>query len=82
MPSFSGFVATGTNFADALSGSVVAAMNSRPIILTPPTGIQYEMIEGLKNLEIVDYMILGGPVAVNEKVEKDLWDIMGMMNFF
>jgi hypothetical protein len=27
-------------------------------------------------------MILGGPVAVNEKVEKDLWDIMGMMNFF
>jgi putative cell wall-binding protein len=75
LPNISAFVATGTNFADALSGSVLAAMYGEPIILTRPTGLSEEAKAFFNNNRVIDYTILGGTSAVGPQVENELLEI-------
>ena len=65
------YVATGNNFADSLTGAVLAAKNNSSILL-----VRNSLIDVTKDF-IIDrgvkrISILGGSVAVNEKIEKDL----------
>lgn len=58
------FVATGLNFADALTGSVLAAKQNAPILLTHPTTVSKSVIDVIKSKGIKDFVILGGKVSV------------------
>lgn len=60
------YVATGRGFADALTGSVLAAKNDASIILTEPHRVP-SYVEPLLS-EIGQYTILGGPIAVSAVV--------------
>ncbi|MGM0843730.1 MAG: Ig-like domain-containing protein [Bacillota bacterium] len=65
------FIATGRNFADALTGSVLAAKEKAPVLLVEQNSIP-DPINNLivtKNIPAVD--ILGGSTAVSEFVEKE-----------
>lgn len=66
------FVATGTQFADALTGSVLAANWGGPLLLTPPNELHPEIRDLMMDST---YMatILGGPNAVSAKVEEEIW---------
>jgi putative cell wall-binding protein len=59
-------VATGANFADALSGSVYAAKNDAPIILVKPEEVPSEVSSVLNNFH--DYTVLGGKSAISNDV--------------
>jgi putative cell wall-binding protein len=76
LPGVSSFVATGTNFADALSGSALAALYGEPIVLTRPTGLSEEAKAYFNDYGVVDYTILGGTSAVGSEVENELWNIV------
>lgn len=58
------FVATGLTFADALTGSVLAAKQDAPILLTHPTSVSKSVIDVVKSKGINDFVILGGKVSV------------------
>jgi len=63
------FIATGRNFADALAGSVLAAKEDAPILLTEAN----ELPAGVANLaEDKHVTILGGTSAVSENAIKPL----------
>jgi putative cell wall-binding protein len=70
------FIASGTNFPDALAGSVLAGAYGKPILLTRPTVLSDELIGLLIDQEVLTISILGGPGAVSEQVEQDLLDII------
>ncbi|TYS67182.1 S8 family serine peptidase [Sutcliffiella horikoshii] len=65
------YVATGNNFADALTGSVLAAKNNSSIILVginvPASTLSY-----LENNRMEQITIFGGNAAVNHDVVKEL----------
>lgn len=65
------FIATGLNFADALSGAVLAAKNGSGILLvgnSVPQGLaQYFADKGITGI-----VILGGPAGVGTQLETDL----------
>ncbi|WP_422123940.1 cell wall-binding repeat-containing protein [Planococcus sp. X10-3] len=60
------FIATGTNFPDALAGSVLAAKNDAPILLVKGDTIPEETATQLGSYE--SYAIFGGAGAVGEPV--------------
>lgn len=62
------FIATGTNFPDALAGSVLAAKNNAPILLVKGDTIPEATAKQLANYE--SYAIFGGTGAVGEPVRK------------
>ncbi|MGM0753033.1 MAG: cell wall-binding repeat-containing protein [Bacillota bacterium] len=64
------YVATGANFADALSGSVLAAKDNAPILLVKKDRIPSPM-ESLVN-SYPAFSILGGSNAVSPNVEEEL----------
>ena len=66
-------VASGTNFADALAGSYLAAMKHAPILITKSStmdSVKAYIRENLKSGGTV--YLLGGPVAVGTNMEKGL----------
>lgn len=66
-------VASGLNYADALSGSALAGvLKDSPIILTNPNDLSEEVREYLSNSSIENIYILGGYGAVSERVEKQI----------
>lgn len=58
------FLATGMSFADALTGSVLAAKQGAPLLLTHPTMIPNSVYTVIKNQNINDFIILGGTASV------------------
>ncbi|MBT2581271.1 cell wall-binding repeat-containing protein [Planococcus sp. ISL-109] len=64
------FIATGTNFPDALAGSVLAAKNNAPILLVKGDTIPEATAEQLDMYE--SYVIFGGTGAVGETVREQL----------
>ncbi|WP_347548500.1 cell wall-binding repeat-containing protein [Pseudalkalibacillus hwajinpoensis] len=68
-------LATGLNYADALTGSVLAANMYEPVLLTKKT----ELPEPVRNLfidkETFYFTIFGGPNAVSEDVEDEIWSL-------
>ncbi|MFV9510496.1 S8 family serine peptidase [Tepidibacillus sp. LV47] len=64
------YVATGaeTQFADALTGAVLAAKNLSPMILTMPNQLPNSTRELIDERNILNFDILGGKGAVSDKV--------------
>lgn len=64
------YVATGDNFADALTGSILAAKNNAPILLVQNESIPKATKEMIEEFEISNFTILGGKGAVSEELFK------------
>jgi N-acetylmuramoyl-L-alanine amidase len=62
------FVATGLTFADALSGSVLAAKLGSPILLTDPNTLPESTRLTIAEKDINNFIILGGLASVSQKV--------------
>ncbi|MGF3105053.1 cell wall-binding repeat-containing protein [Rossellomorea sp. DUT-2] len=69
------FFATGTQFADALTGSALAAHFGEPLLLTPPDRL-HPAIKDLMIDYTYDVKILGGIKAIQPNVEKDIWGVL------
>ncbi|WP_198508223.1 cell wall-binding repeat-containing protein [Bacillus alkalisoli] len=61
------FVASGSNYADALAAAPIAAANGWGILLTAPNEITNEALSFVKNKETV---IVGGTLAISPSVEQ------------
>lgn len=67
------YVSTGKNFADALTGSVLAGKNKTGILLVDVNNFKEKAISNIIRTNFIqDYVILGGEVAVPTSVEKNL----------
>jgi putative cell wall-binding protein/GH25 family lysozyme M1 (1,4-beta-N-acetylmuramidase) len=63
------FVATGTNFPDALAGGPAAGYFDAPVLLTRPDAVPDDVRTELSALGAKGVVVLGGPSAVNAAVE-------------
>lgn len=75
------FVATGTNFPDALSGAAAAAMLGGPLLLTTPTALPSSVAAELVRLRPSVIYVLGGTGAVSSAVETALQAIAPVQRF-
>jgi len=62
------FVATGTNYPDALSAAPAAAKLGGPLLLTHPTGLSAAVRDEIKRLSPAKIVVAGGPAAVPDAV--------------
>ncbi|WP_010676961.1 WG repeat-containing protein [Bacillus timonensis] len=67
-----GFIATGNEFADALTGSVLAAKRKGPLILTIPHVLPKPFESTIENKRFKNVTLLGGQNAIRISVEKDI----------
>ncbi|WNB92689.1 cell wall-binding repeat-containing protein [Bacillus sp. NEB1478] len=65
LPTTSTYLTSGMNFADALTGSVLAAKNNSPLLLTTPTYLPNETKSIIQDKTIKYFTILGGTGSVN-----------------
>lgn len=66
------FIATGTNFADALSAAPAAATENAPLLLTRPTALPAAVAAEIQRLDPSTIYIVGGTGAVSPAVESAL----------
>ena len=66
------FVATGANFADALSGVPPAALHGGPILLATRDDLPQVTQDELARLELQTIFVLGGAAAISTTVEAQL----------
>jgi putative cell wall-binding protein len=66
------FVATGTNFPDALAGGAAAGFLGGPVLLTRPASLPGSTISELQRLQPGRIVVLGGASAVSDAVVADL----------
>ncbi|MFQ6051289.1 MAG: cell wall-binding repeat-containing protein [Candidatus Hydrothermarchaeota archaeon] len=59
-------------FADALVGSPASVFSSSPILVTPNNFLDWRLIYALQQVKPEKLFIIGGPVAVSEKIEEEL----------
>lgn len=62
------FLSNGLTFADALTGSVLAAKQNAPLLLTKPNEIPKPVINTIRDKQTSIVNILGGPASVSDKV--------------
>jgi putative cell wall-binding protein len=62
------YLATGTNFPDALAGGPLAAANDSPVLLVQPTTLPDVVADALATLHPSEVVALGGEVAVGQAV--------------
>jgi N-acetylmuramoyl-L-alanine amidase len=72
LPASSAYVATGNTFADALTGSVVAAKENAPILLTEKDNLPSAISSLVLDKKIQNFVILGGVGSVSEKIINQL----------
>jgi putative cell wall-binding protein len=72
------FVASGYNFADALSAAPAAVQDDAPLLLTPGDTLPSAVAAELKRLKVAKIVIVGGPASVSTTVEKQLKKIAGV----
>jgi SpoIID/LytB domain protein len=72
LPTDSAFVATGLTFADALTGSVLAAKNNAPLLLTRPTSLPATVQNLISSRYIPKFTVLGGTASVSQSVMDQL----------
>ncbi|MGJ9385857.1 cell wall-binding repeat-containing protein [Salipaludibacillus sp. CF4.18] len=65
-------LATGQNYADALTGSVLAAKQDRPVLLVHSEFVPSAVGKYLNNQVIWDYTVIGGRAAISPDVLKEL----------
>lgn len=63
------FIASGTNFADAMAAAPIAAANNWGIIFTPREDISADILQVLNGKRVV---ILGGTAVISEQVENKI----------
>jgi SpoIID/LytB domain protein len=68
----SAFMATGLTFADALTGSVLAAKENAPILLTRPTALPPTIQNVIRDRYISRFTVLGGNASVSEDLKNSL----------
>ena len=66
------YIASGTNFPDALAGAPVAGMRKGPVLLTERGSVPKVVLDELKRLRPAEIVILGGSGAVNSTVQAQL----------
>lgn len=66
------YIATGTNFPDALSGIPLAAMNGGPILLATSDTVPAATASELNRLQPGRIVIVGGPASVSDAVVAQL----------
>jgi cell wall-associated NlpC family hydrolase len=80
-PSESVYIATGMSFADALTGSVLAAKKNTSILLVEKNSVPTEINSVIKNNSIHTFGIIGGKSVVSEDVSKALgFDLDKLIN--
>lgn len=62
------YIASGTNFADALAGGPAAVKDRAPILLTQSTAVPSNVLEEVRRLRPQKVIILGGTGAVSDSV--------------
>ena len=67
-------LATGKNFPDALTGTVLASKVNGPLLLTESDHLNPAVSEELKRLGTQEVYLLGGTFALNEGIENSLKD--------
>ncbi|MGM0843728.1 MAG: cell wall-binding repeat-containing protein [Bacillota bacterium] len=65
-------IATGYDFADALTGSVLAAKAGAEILLVKPTEVPASILEVIEADQIRDFQIVGGETAIGNEVIQQL----------
>lgn len=70
-PSFA-FVATASNFPDALAVGPVAGRLNAPLFLTSPASLDDHARDGLEEFDPDIVVIAGGPVAISQPVEDEI----------
>ncbi|MGZ7210493.1 MAG: N,N-dimethylformamidase beta subunit family domain-containing protein, partial [Methanobacterium sp.] len=63
-------------FADALTGSVLAAKQNAPLLLTTPGSLPEETSRIIREGKTSSFIILGGPASVEDKIVADLFPII------
>lgn len=66
------YVATGSNFPDALAGSAAAGYRGGPVLLVSQSSIPGATASELSRLKPATILVLGGPSAVSESVRAAL----------
>lgn len=66
------FVATGTDFADALAGTPWAGMTPGPMLLVTPDTVPDATRAELERLDVDEINVLGGTGAISESVQAEL----------
>ncbi len=62
------YIATGTNYPDALAGGAAAARDGAPVLLTQPTSLPSTTSAELARLRPGRIVVLGGPSVISEAV--------------
>ena len=75
------FVATCTNFPDALSGAAAAALLGGPLLLTPSNTLDSAVASELRRLSPSVIYVLGGTGAVSSSVERSLKSVAPVVRF-
>ncbi len=66
------FITKGFVFADALTGSVLAAKENAPILLVQPDRLTTPIANSIEINGFDDFTILGGPISVNDSLAMNL----------
>lgn len=66
------YVASGTNFPDALSGAPAAGTLGGPVLLTGPSGLSTSVMAELSRLEPRKIVVLGGTAVIPDAVANSL----------
>ncbi|MCJ8007966.1 N-acetylmuramoyl-L-alanine amidase [Lederbergia wuyishanensis] len=66
------FVTRGSIFADALTGSVLAAKNNAPILLTEPNALPASIKDYITGSRVGIFTLLGGSISITEKINNEL----------
>jgi putative cell wall-binding protein len=72
------YIATGTNFPDALAGSAAAAAKHAPVLLVTPTDLPPETADQLQRLSPTHINVLGGPTAIPDPVLDQIHALTGV----
>ncbi|MGD7043321.1 cell wall-binding repeat-containing protein [Jeotgalibacillus proteolyticus] len=68
-------LATGENFADALTGSVLSAQYGEPVLLTKKNSLPASVKKLFKDRTPYYYTLYGGTLAISKEVEEELMTI-------
>jgi len=70
------YLATGTNFPDALSAASAAAFQGGPMLLTPPNSLPQMVRDELQRLNPSLIVIVGGAGVVSANIEDEIDDLL------
>ena len=69
------YIATGSNFADALGAAPAAAFTGRPILLSRPSAVPSITAQTIRSLETSRAYIAGGEGALGLEIEEALYEM-------